>query len=532
MSSLVSKAAMASATFQPVLRLLSSAVATAALAGCAAKAPPRFLNELGQAQSLVQQGCYTCLVDALAIYERLAAVPRAPREAARGALDTAVLLVARAKELGLPYVERLAQAQGWIGKVPAGPTDLPPTAYLDALQLLNGEVSGLPPEERERLNRERRATWPSDGTLPPARLALSGAIATDLVAQYLAVAIDCEDARARKGVNSQEVLSRYPYDVMRFRLALCALPGLRLDPLRAQDARWVDTLFFEGRHELTRFPTIDVGKAAELLAAAHDAFPDSTAMTLALGNARNTLEEHEPALVLFDSVLATAPTHRDAMLGRLLSLSHLRRHYDAIRTATQMIDLGMYHMGDAYYWRAWNRYHVHDLAPAWTDVEQAKTLMVHTAVYTLAGFIAYAQRELDTAIDRLAHAFKLDNTNCEAPWTEGMVHVDKEDWNSASVLFTTSGTCFANDAVAAREAVVTIQNSTLGESIKARRLATAQKRADSSEHRRAQSAFNAASSYLRLARKAEARTQIDIAAEHPLLKDKADALRAAIEKLR
>jgi tetratricopeptide (TPR) repeat protein len=301
--------------------------------------------------------------------------------------------------------------------------------------------------------------------------------------------------------------------------------------LRAQDPRWVDTLFFEGRHEMTRFPSIDVGKAADLLSAAHDAFPESTAMTLALGNARNALDEYDAALALFDSILATAPTHRDAMLGRLLSLSYLRRHYDAVRTATQMIDLGTFHMGDAYYWRAWNRYHVHELPPAWADVEQATRLMVHTAVYTLAGFIAYAQRELDTAIDRLAQAFKLDKTNCEAAWTEGMVHVDKEDWVNASSLFTVSGICFNADALAARESIATIQSSTSSESVKARRLATAQKRAESSEHRRAQSAFNAASSYVRLARKADARAQLDIAAAHPLLKDKADALRAAIEKL-
>jgi uncharacterized protein YciI len=152
-------------------------------------------------------------------------------------------------------------------------------------------------------------------------------------------------------------------------------------------------------------------------------------------------------------------------------------------------------------------------------------------VYTLAGFIAYAQRELDIAIDRLAQAFKLDNTNCEAAWTEGMVHVDKEDWANASSRFTVSGSCFAADAVAARESMVTIQNSTSAEAVKARRLATAQRRAESSDHRRAQSAFNAASSYVRLARKADALTQLDIAAAHPLLKDKADALRVAVEKL-
>jgi tetratricopeptide (TPR) repeat protein len=326
-------------------------------------------------------------------------------------------------------------------------------------------------------------------------------------------------------------LARYPHPLMRFRLALCGIPGLRLDPLRQADARWVDTLFFEGRHEMTRFPAIDLSRATELFAAAHEAFPASVAITLALGHARNSLEEHQAALALFDAVLAEQPTHRDAMLGRLLSLSYLKRHYDAIRTATQMVDLGTYHMGDAYYWRAWNRYQVHELPSAWTDVEQASTLMVNTAVFTLAGFIAYAQRELETAIDRLERAFRIDQTNCEAVWTEGMVHIDKQDWSHASARFTTAMGCFAADAKAAHDAITVAQESTWAEPVKARRIATAQKRAESSEHRRAQSAFNAASSYLRLAKKSDALAHVHIAAEHPLLKDKAAALRAAIERL-
>jgi hypothetical protein len=126
----------------------------------------------------------------------------------------------------------------------------------------------------------------------------------------------------------------------------------------------------------------------------------------------------------------------------------------------------------------------------------------------------------------------MDNTNCEALWTEGMVHVDKQAWDQASARFTTAVGCFATDAQAARHAITTLQASTMTDPAKTRRMANAQKRADSSEHRRAQSAFNAASSYLRLAKKAEALDQVQIAAEHPLLKDKASALRATIEKLR
>jgi hypothetical protein len=175
---------------------------------------------------------------------------------------------------------------------------------------------------------------------------------------------------------------------------------------------------------------------------------------------------------------------------------------------------------------------VHELPSAWSDIEHAGKLMMNTAVFTLAGFIAYAQRQLDTAIDRLDRAYRIDNTNCEAVWTEGMVHVDKQQWEPASARFTTAVGCFAADAQAARDAIGVAERSTWAEAARARRIAAAQKRADASEHRRAQSAFNAASSYLRLARKVEALGYLAIAAEHPLLKERAAALRATIDKLR
>jgi hypothetical protein len=69
------------------------------------------------------------------------------------------------------------------------------------------------------------------------------------------------------------------------------------------------------------------------------------------------------------------------------------------------------------------------------------------------------------------------------------------------------------------------------EALKARRLAAAQKQLATAEHRGAQAAFNAAGSYARLGQKAEAIAYLERAAAHPLLKEKAAALRASVEKL-
>lgn len=523
-------------------RAFASFIAAIALigaaAGCAARArTPSITAELGRARSLVEGGCYRCLEEAFGVYEAVAATRNAPAEARRGAFETAVLLTVRARELGLradTWLERArALGAGLVGGTPTVMDAPPPPVYLDAAMLVAGDASGLPPEEREARTRARRQLRGDPTLRAPARAALSDWVTGHQVAQYLALAIDCEDAQALKTLDRDAVAARHPSSLVAYRLATCGRPfeGARLAALRDADPRWADTLPFEGRYEMSKYPSPDLGRAAELLSLAHDAFPASHAIALDLGNALNALSEHAAALPLFDGILEHVPTHREALLGRVLSLSYLNRYYLAIAAATRLLDLGTYLIGDAYYWRAWNRYQVHDLPDAWTDIEAAAKLMVNTSVYTLAGYIAYAQRELDTAIDRLSRAYKMDTENCDAVWTEGLVHVDKEDWPLAAGRFGVSMHCFAADVTRARGEMRAIESSTWNEAVKTRRLAAARKRADTSEHRRAQSAYNAAGAHARLRQKTEALTYLEIAAEHPLMHDKAAALKASIDKL-
>jgi hypothetical protein len=60
---------------------------------------------------------------------------------------------------------------------------------------------------------------------------------------------------------------------------------------------------------------------------------------------------------------------------------------------------------------------------------------------------------------------------------------------------------------------------------------TFQKQIITAEERAAQAAFNAAQGYARAGQKTVALNHIDIAIAHPKLKEKAEALKAAIEKL-
>jgi tetratricopeptide (TPR) repeat protein len=512
-------------------RTIASALLALGMAACAARGPSLQLTaEMAKADALFSAGCYRCLEEALTIYERVAAAPRAPRDVSKRAFDTTVLLSLRAKELGIVPNEWTKRARDLSARVAPSPQSLPPAAYLAAADLVSGDVSGIDPAVRPVVGRRRPA---GESAAPlPERAALEPFLATDLLAQYLAIAVDCEDPFARKGVSEQAVLSRYPSSpAIHFRLASCGMAPQLLEPLRKNDGRWADTLFTEGRRHISRRPIGDVPEAARSFAGAHAAFPGSDAITMALANAENALSEFDAALGHFDAVLARHPTHRDALIGRVQSLSYLNRHADAVSSASRLIELDTWHIGDAYYWRAWNRFHLKALDEAWDDVERATKLLVNTSVYTLAGFIAYTRQQLEVAVNRFDRAYAMDKTNCEAVWNAALVHVDLRQWPPAAPKFATAMSCFVASAAAARKEIATLQATTYDEAFKQRRIAVQQKIIDTSEHRAAQAAFNAAQSHVQLGEKNPALNFADAAAEHPLMRDKALALKATIEKM-
>ena len=499
---------------------------------CAARGPsPQLTADVGRAGALVRDGCYRCLEEALALYERAAASRRAPGTALRGAFDAAVLLAIRSKELGLPSEASIERARALARRLPAPqPPDLHPSVFVDAAELLVGELSGLDPEERQRRAPAGRSEARHEN---PHRRALDPILGASLMAAYLALSIDCERLPKPNAIKADDVLARHAYSpLMRYRLATCGVTGAGpLATLREADPRWVDTLFFEARPEIESSAG-DPARAAVLLTAAREAFPASHAIILALARAQRALGEYEAALAGVDSVIADVPAHRDALLARLENLSYLKRHQDAVATASRMIDLGTWHIGNAYYWRAWNELSLRQLDSAWSDVERALTLQSNTSVYTLAGFIAHARKELATAVDRFDRAFAIDGTNCIAAFSAGMVHVEQQAWQPASTTFSQSTSCYTADAAAARAQLARIEASTQALDRKARLAAIEQKRIASSEHLAAQSAFNAAHCYLNLGQKQPALTFVDAAAAHALMRDKAAALKGLIEKMR
>ena len=507
------------------MRILGVLVFVGALSACAPKARGSSADtvaELAKADSLLRDGCYACLKDALAIYER--------HQHAQGAFDAALLIAIREKELGIPYESAMANARKLV--TPTSQT------VLAASELVIGETTGLDPVQRAALTGRDRPPIEKDNAV---RRALDVSFGKDLVATYIAVAIDCESQLLIDSVDVKALLQTYEnVPLMQFRIARCGRPaiGAPLITLRQKNPRWTDTLFWEARRAVTGSPQlgIDLSRAIQLYGDGRVAFPASIAMTMAWANTNMSAEEFEPALSGFDQVLVMFPDHRDALNGRMQSLSYLMRHPDAIATATRILDLGTWHIGEAYYWRAWNRYHLKEYETAWADVENATKGVSNARVYMLAGLIAYARKELPTAVQRFDRAYELDSSACDALWMSGLVNIDQTELETAAPKFTKAMTCFISVTASLRQNRATLEKQIAARGTPAtaretRQLERLQRDADNAEEKSAQSAYNAAQCYARTGGKGIALNLIDVAIAHPKMKEKAEVMKAAIEKL-
>jgi tetratricopeptide (TPR) repeat protein len=496
-----------------LLAVLTSACAPKVMGPSAAA-----LADLAKADGLLRDGCYTCLQEAQRIYERLDQNDRA--------FDAALLLAVRQMELGI----------GWSTSLK--PLDARQGALLSAADLIVGEISGLDPVGRSALTSRHARPIEKDH---PARRALDPWVDKDLAATYIALAIDCESPPLAEGVDVKALMNTYAnVPLMQFRLARCG-QSQNLGPLlalRGNDPRWNDTLFWEARRAIVGSPTggIDLSRAIALYGEGRAAFPDSLALSLAWAQANLSAEEFAPSLVGFDAVLGKFPEHRDALIGRVQALSYLLRHTDAVTMATTLIDLGTWHIGEAYYWRAWNRYHLKELEAAWADVENATRGIANARVFMLAGLIAYARAQLPTAEERFDRAYQVDSSACDALWMSGLVSIDRTELKTAAPKFTKAMTCFISAAASLRQNreridAVILKRGTPATERETRQIDRLTRDAATADEKSALSAFNAAQCYARTGGRSMALNLVDVAIAHPKMEEKGRALKAAIEKL-
>jgi tetratricopeptide (TPR) repeat protein len=498
------------------------------------------LADMTRAEAMVHEGCYRCLRDAYEIYAGLA--DRPSPVAMRRAFDVTLLMAVREKEVGLPADQSLTRARALLARLARSSaaaraqSDGDPATLLKAGEAVVGDLSGLDSDERQRrsdrLDMEQIAAADAIGQLQ--QILLKSATTSETAA-YLALAIDCEQPSNRRGIDQAALRAQAGSSpLMRYRLAICSDgQPTPLTQLRQGNSRWTDTFFFEGRFEMgspSRAP--EPVRAAALLTSASETFPDSIAIHMMLARAQEMNGDFAASLASFDQILARKPAHVDARLGRVRTLTYLGRADEAIEAATELIDVATWHVGDAYYWRAWNTYQTHRLEPAWADIQHAMTLRANTAVYALAGSIAYARKELDLAVGHFDRAFEMDSSNCPAVSSAGLVHMDQAAWQLAAESFSKATNCFTLAASTAGKELTSLEQSPIEPELKARRMSSARKRIESGEELAGQSALNAAQSFVQSGQTRPALDYIELAEGHPGTREQALALRARIGNVR
>ena len=479
-----------------------------------------------RANALAAEGCYACLDEALV---RLLAIQ--PRQAAAArAHDTQlfrlnVLLALREKELGLDPSRRLRQARALAAHVTA------PAVAREQLrwaELIPQNPSGVPRDVA--MDEQRR--FDAEAAAIAARLAAAVASpAADRLDAYLNAALACHGGiRAKLPEPAAVAGAAAAADpLIAWRLAIC---GRRqedaLTAFAAAHPRYVEADYWRGRYRVALVGVPAHRREARArLTAAHTAFPDSPAIAYELaGVVRAT--QPRAALPYYERVTRAVPAHHEAWLGLGISHTYAEQPREAIAALTKVVELGRWVVGDALYWRAWNRHSLGELDAAWADVEAASTSLFSADVLTLAGRIAHDRGEYDVARPRLQRALELSSAHCTAAWTLGLVETAQQKWLPGGAAFERGEACYRSEVQAARDEQQAAAADTDEDA--ASRAAEADTRIRAAERQAALAAYNAAFAWASGGEARRARPLLERAAAHSEVTERARELLAYLDR--
>jgi tetratricopeptide (TPR) repeat protein len=408
--------------WQPLIALVAAIVVSSCAQRSANPAAPAAAAV--KADELVLQGCYDCLLDARAEYERLAS--RSPSAALR-LFEVNLLLALREKELSLDSTDSLARASALASRLTAIAAD----SVITAVKTMPSDAAGKRP-----LISTPAATKELDATIA----AIDASALSATLKNYLRLSLQC-------GRVAQPPAPAAPTDaapLIAYRRAICDNP-VKPEPLRAvrmSVPRFVETSFYLGRAAMASLFRTDGSQARQLFEEAYARFPASPSIAFDLGTVHQATGDCRRADTLFTRVLELSPAHEEARLGRTICRTYLSRTDEAIADATVLIDAAASNRADAYYWRAWNRRRASQIETARADIDQARALRYNARVLTLAGMIEYDQTLFDKARDDLERARDLDPRECDAPQYLGLLEYRVEAWAASARGFAAAAECY------------------------------------------------------------------------------------------
>jgi tetratricopeptide (TPR) repeat protein len=338
---------------------------------------------------------------------------------------------------------------------------------------------------KHRATTETVAAWRAD---------LTAGMGSAVLRAYLDLSLACQYTVNDRNLTIAAAVQQFGHiPLIEYRAGLCGpTQAPHLTAVREADPDFADVDLALGRYALDIPQRPDQDEGLRRLTSARAAFPESPAIVASLGSLHQDREEWSDALEAYDATLGLVPTHRDALLGRTVTLSHMARYEDAIAVASQILELGSWFTGEAYYWRAWNEYHVARVAEARADTDQAKRLMHSAPVLVLSGMIEWHERRFDESETELQNALTIDAGQCEAAFLLGAVRAERQRWSSGAAAFELAQRCYDLSVTLRREAIARINAGPGSEEGKARQIARQQRAMTDEAQHRDEAAQNAA----------------------------------------
>ncbi len=505
--------------------LASVVTAVAYASGCASTPIKKAdVPALANADALVLQGCYDCLLDARTIYARVGVGKARPLVVAR-LFETDVLIFLRERELALDTTSSFTQAQSLAKELPPAMSG---ARLLDLIDAVPGDDLGWTHRETNAWRREHVNFVPKiDAELQWLETATFSAPVRD----YVRLAVDCAyPNRLRPNGSARFTRPAVAPDappLIAYRTGICVTASSEiLNKVRDTVPRFVETGYFLSRPALVTAKQDGGRNIREWLNGAYTRFPQSPSVTYLSGSYNQVVGDCKAALKFYDETLAIRPEHENGLLGRTICLTYLKRNDEAIAEATHMIALRTDNIDQAYYWRSWNRYQRQELDLARADIESAKLTHVSSPIYTLAGMIEHDQTDLLPAESDLNSALMMDSQNCTAMWYLGLVALKKEQWLISGGQFHRAMTCYETAAQQDEQGLQQMQARTnLEPDFKAAQIAGFEAALAEDRSQQYAAAFNAANQYAHGGDVAKAKSLLEIAARDPALSKQVAELR-------
>lgn len=488
----------------------------------------RYDNQIAEADALYAQGCYSCLKEAFSIYENWTHHPAAQKRDKTQFIKTALLLALRENELAIlntPFIDRAEEVIQNNKELQAF------SIYADIVRSIRISTKGTAADvyseggEEDYFDtvRERAARHYA---------VLQQNITADVFNAVLYITFNQDNFYF---LDKEKDYVEAEFKQLRDHFADSPL------------VRYYTLIFLKDSREpekmeafLTDFP--DFKEMHYYLAEAamerrrlveaekhyltfYEEFPASTSALISLASIYLALEEYQESIDFYDKCLDFIPNYRDALLGKAIGLSWTGEHERALSVLNRLIELGMYLMGESYYWLAWNQNELERFDSAWENIEKTKNYIIGDArVYSLAGMIAFNRSQMETAEENFLEALKLDPMDCGSCFYLGTVYSLKEMRETSGEYYTRAAGCYLKKEQSWEKRIQEIETSAFSENRKRIHIQKTKKRITKTREMRASALMNAAGSFYSAGMESEALQAAEKAMFHPDFRVEAEGL--------